>query len=865
MAEKFLVIDGSSLIHRAFFALPPLMTKQGLHTGAVYGLCNMLLKLLGDLQPKYMAVAFDKSRKTFRTEMYAAYKGQRKPTPSELSEQFPLAMKVLGTMGIPTLELDNYEADDIIGTFAKHAPEAVEVVIVTGDRDELQLVDKRTRVYYTKRGISDIQIFDEKEFAANYEGLVPQQLIDLKGLMGDTSDNIPGVPGVGPKTALKLIKEYGDVETVLENIAKVSGKSLKAKLEENKDSALLSKKLATICTDAPVDTELEHYALSPLKEEARTLLQDLEFRNMYDRFAAVLGGEQNTFDLFGEVVEQESAPVEQITLPAQAAALFAALKQAAAPVAVAVTVSGSLPELYFSKAEILLDGKVYVLDSFSSCWQDFDQWLADASCQKQTVESKEIYKCCLCRGVKAQGIVDDVALAAYLVDPGHSSYALADLSKRYLTNPLPMACENIALLGQQLREQLKEYDQLKLYAELELPLAPVLAKMEYAGITPDMELLEQLSEDMTARIAQLEAQAMQQAGEEFNLKSPKQLGVVLFEHLQLPVIKKTKTGYSTDAKVLEALEGKHPLINTILEHRKLAKLQSTYLDGLKPLVNAKTRRIHTHFQQTVTVTGRLSSTDPNLQNIPTRTEEGKQIRRIFVPGEGYDWLMSCDYSQVELRILACIAQDELLLEAFRHGQDVHARTAAEVFGVPLAEVTHEMRSRAKAVNFGIVYGISDFGLAKQLNVGRKEAAGYIESYFARYTGVKKYMEDIVARAREQGYVSTLMGRRRYLPDIRHSNFNLRSFAERTAINTPIQGTAADIMKKAMIEVERALEAAKLRSRILLQVHDELVLEVTEGEKEQVAELVRTTMEKAVQLEIPLLADVNFGKNWAETK
>ena len=865
MAEKFLVIDGSSLIHRAFFALPPLMTKQGLHTGAVYGLCNMLLKLLGDLQPKYMAVAFDKSRKTFRTEMYAAYKGQRKPTPSELSEQFPLAMKVLGTMGIPTLELDNYEADDIIGTFAKHAPEAVEVVIVTGDRDELQLVDKRTRVYYTKRGISDIQIFDEEEFAANYEGLVPQQLIELKGLMGDTSDNIPGVPGVGPKTALKLIKEYGDVETVLENIDKVSGKSLKAKLEENKDSALLSKKLATICTDAPVDTELEHYALSPLKEEARTLLQDLEFRNMYDRFAAVLGGEQNTFDLFGEVVEQESAPVEQITLPAQAAALFAALKQAAAPVAVAVTVSGSLPELYFSRAEILLDGKVYVLDSFSSCWQDFDQWLADASCQKQTVESKEIYKCCLCRGVKAQGIVDDVALAAYLADPGHSSYALADLNKRYLTNPLPTDCENIALLVQQLREQLKEYDQLKLYAELELPLAPVLAQMEYAGITPDMELLEQLSEDMTARIAQLEAQAMQQAGEEFNLKSPKQLGVVLFEHLQLPVIKKTKTGYSTDAKVLEALEGKHPLINTILEHRKLAKLQSTYLDGLKPLVNAKTRRIHTHFQQTVTVTGRLSSTDPNLQNIPTRTEEGKQIRRIFVPGEGYDWLMSCDYSQVELRILACIAQDELLLEAFRHGQDVHARTAAEVFGVPLAEVTHEMRSRAKAVNFGIVYGISDFGLAKQLNVGRKEAAGYIESYFARYTGVKKYMEDIVAKAREQGYVSTLMGRRRYLPDIRHSNFNLRSFAERTAINTPIQGTAADIMKKAMIEVERALEAAKLRSRILLQVHDELVLEVTEGEKEQVAELVRTTMEKAVQLEIPLLADVNFGKNWAETK
>ena len=865
MADKFLVIDGSSLIHRAFFALPPLMTKQGLHTGAVYGLCNMLLKLLGDLQPAYMAVAFDKSRKTFRTELYADYKGQRKPTPSELSEQFPLAMKVLGTMGIPTLELDNYEADDIIGTFAVHAPEDVEVIIVTGDRDELQLVDTRTKVYYTKRGISDIQIFDEAEFAANYEGLVPKQLIELKGLMGDASDNIPGVPGVGPKTALKLIKEYGDVETVLENIDKVSGKALKAKLADNKESALLSKKLATICTEAPVDTDIEKYALAPLREEARTLMQDLEFRNMYDRFASVLGGAQHSFDLFGETIEQESAPTEHVTLPAQAEQLFAALKACKEAVPVAVTVSGQLPELYFSRAELLLEGKVYILDSFSSCWDKFDAWLADADCKKLTVDSKELYKCCLCRKVQAQGIVDDVALAAYLADPGHNSYALADLSKRYLASMLPTDCENIALLAVQLREQLKEYEQLALYEELELPLAPVLAKMELSGITPDMELLAQLNEDMTARIAQLEKQAMEQAGEEFNLKSPKQLGIILFERLQLPVIKKTKTGYSTDAKVLEALEGKHPLIATILEHRKLAKLQSTYLDGLKPLVNAKTGRIHTHFQQTVTVTGRLSSTDPNLQNIPTRTEEGKQIRRIFVPGAGYDYLMSCDYSQVELRILACIAHDELLLDAFRHGQDIHARTAAEVFGVPLAEVTHEMRSRAKAVNFGIVYGISDFGLAKQLDVGRKEAAGYIESYFARYTGVKKYMEDIVAKAREQGYVSTLMGRRRYLPDIRHSNFNLRSFAERTAINTPIQGTAADIMKKAMIDVERALEQAGYKSRILLQVHDELVLEVTEDERERVAELVRATMQAAASLEIPLLADVNFGKNWAETK
>ena len=862
MAEKFLVIDGSSLIHRAFFALPPLMNKQGLHTGAVYGLCNMLLKLLGEVNPRYMAVAFDKSRKTFRTEMYAAYKGQRKPTPSELSEQFPLAMKVLSTMGIATLELDNYEADDIIGTFAVHAPQDVEVIIVTGDRDELQLIDKRTKVYYTKRGISDIQIFDETEFAANYEGLVPKQLIELKGLMGDTSDNIPGVPGVGPKTAMKLIKEYTDVETVLANIDKVSGKSLKTKLSEHQEEALLSKKLATIYTDAPVDLSMSAYELAPLKEEARTLLQDLEFRNMYERFAAVLGGEQNSFGLFGEVVEQENAPVLHITAVEQGNKLFATLDKQMSPVSFVVDIAGSLPELYFSKAEIFVEDTVYILDNLSGCWDKFDQWLASEKV-KSTVDAKEIYKCCLCRGIKPQQIIEDVALAAYVSDPGHSSYALADLNKRYLNNPSLNDSENIAVLVDVLHEQLKQQEQMHLYKDLELPLADVLARMEFAGITPDMELLAQLNEDMSFRIAKLEKLAEEQAGESFNLKSPKQLGVILFERLQLPVIKKTKTGYSTDAKVLEELYGKHPLIATILEHRKLAKLQSTYLDGLKPLVNAKTARIHTHFQQMVTVTGRLSSTDPNLQNIPTRTEEGKQIRRIFVPG--FDWLMSCDYSQVELRILACIAKDELLLESFRHGQDVHARTAAEVFGVPLEEVSSEMRSRAKAVNFGIVYGISDFGLAKQLQVSRKEAAGYIESYLTRYAGVKKYMDDMIQLAREQGYVSTLMGRRRYLPDIRHSNFNLRSFAERTAINTPIQGTAADIMKKAMIDVQFALEAAKCQSRILLQVHDELVLEVVESEKEQVAELVRSAMENAVQLDIPLLADVNFGRNWAETK
>jgi len=864
MSDKFLVIDGSSLIHRAFFALPPLTNKNGVPTGAVYGLCNMLVKLMDEVKPKYMAVAFDKSRKSFRTEMFAEYKGQRKPTPPELKSQFPLSMQVLEALGIKTLELDNYEADDIIGTFAAKAPKEIEVIVVTGDKDELQLVDKRTKVYFTKRGITDIQIYDEAEFAAVYEGLAPKQIIELKGLMGDSSDNIPGVPGVGPKTAIKLIKEYGDVAAVIANIEKITSKSLKQKLIDNKESAILSQKLATIFTDTPVDLSMDTYELKELPLEAKELLNQLDFRNMYDKFAGVLGTSNANTGLFDDLEEDTGA--ELVHLDAvKAKALFQDISSKNAATSFVATIAGDLPELTITEADIFYQDKVYILDGMSNCWQDFYDYLADAKLAKSTIDSKEIYKACICQHKKAAGIVDDVALAAYLTDPGFNSYALADLVKRYLNKEKNTACENLSELVKYLRERLVERELVNLYETIELPLAPVLAHMEFNGIKPDIELLDQLNEDMTFRIAKLEKLAAEQAGEKINLKSPKQLGVLLFETLGLPVIKKTKTGYSTDAAVLEQLEDKHPLIGTILEYRKLTKLQSTYLDGLKPLVNSKTGRIHTHFQQTVAVTGRLSSTDPNLQNIPTRTEEGKQIRAIFVPGEGYDYLMSCDYSQVELRILACIAQDELLLESFKHGQDVHARTAAEVMGVPLEEVSKEMRSKAKAVNFGIVYGISDFGLAKQLDVTRGEAAGYIKNYFARYTGVKQYMEDIVAKAREQGYVATLMGRRRYLPDIRNSNFNLRSFAERTAINTPIQGTAADIMKLAMLGVAKALQEAGVKSRILLQVHDELVLEVPEAEKEQVASIVENAMEGAASLEISLAAEVAFGKNWAEAK
>ncbi|MBQ9572807.1 MAG: DNA polymerase I [Acidaminococcaceae bacterium] len=933
MSDKFLVIDGSSLIHRAFFALPPLTTRKGQHTGAVYGFLRMFHKLLQDVKPRWVVAAFDKSRKTFRNKLYADYKGQRKPTPPELKEQFPLCMEVLQSMGIAALELDDYEADDIIGTFAKKADPGVEVYIVTGDRDELQLIDERTRVMYTKKGISDIKLYDKTTFAEDYEGLVPLQLIDLKGLMGDTSDNIPGVPGVGPKTALKLIAEYGSVEKVLENIEGIKGKSLKEKLAGNKEQALLSKELATIYTEVPgLDLQLESYALKPLEEKSRQMLADLEFRGFFNQFGQIMGiapgvddgagsaasgsvgssaiadeknentqkdgteagqagtqesdlfaaeasgndnGQKPVSDLYGPAVPDDgmrslfgavvpAAKVKEIGFAAQWQEVAAALAPSQMIWFMTET-AGEIPNLQFATARVLCGEQEYCI-SGPEALEAFTRWLGSAPNPKGTAGSKEIYRICNCQGVEPQNIIEDITLAAYLEDPGRNSYALADLAWHYLGQDRTPDCHTLAWVAETVRQALQDKELTKLYKEIELPLAPVLARMELAGVTADETKLDKVSAEMAQKIRGLEELAKEQAGEpDFNPNSPKQLGVVLFEKLGLPVIKKTKTGYSTDVKVLEELKGKHPLVDTILQYRVLAKLQSTYLEGLKPLINKTTGRIHTHFQQTVAVTGRLSSTDPNLQNIPTRTEIGRGIRALFVPGKGYDWLMSCDYSQIELRILAHVARDPLMLESFRENQDVHARTASEVFGVPLDLVSHEMRSRAKAVNFGIVYGISDFGLAVQLGCSRKEAGEFIENYLARYQGVKEYMERMKALARSQGYVSTLLGRRRYLPDINNRNFNLRSFAERTAINTPIQGTAADIMKLAMLRVDEALRKSGLTSRVLLQVHDELVLEVKEAEREATAALVQAEMQNAFKLDVPLLAEVNYGKDWADAK
>ena len=883
MADKFLLIDGSSLIHRAFFALPPLTTKKGVNTGAVYGFCNMLLKLLTDMRPKYVAIAFDKSRQTFRREKYKEYKAQRKPTPTELSEQFPLAIDLLKKMGINTMELEDYEADDIIGTLSVAAPPDAEVYIVTGDKDEFQLIKDNVKVLYTKHGISDIVTYDEKEFAKNYEGLAPKQIIDLKGLMGDTSDNIPGVPGVGPKTALKLIVEYSSVEKVLANIENVKGKSLKEKLTEHKDMAVLSKDLATICLQAPVNTNFADYELKGMTGEAKALFQELQFRSFWEKFAPVLGVDAETatdlpathgsvateetgqMGLFGEVHLAATYPRKEITDGSLLATTLAAMSKSSEVIPLTYSLKGEIPELQIAEMELFFNKEIITLGNYIEDWTPVYNWLAEEKAAKAVCDGKNLYKILLAQGKKLRGIKADVAMAGYLYEPGDTSYDLKALAERYLPGNQGGTVEDLAKLLPVMEQLLQERELTKLYKEIELPLTGVLAQMEFTGIAIDEKMLDKVTVEMSKKVADLEALAQEQAGEPFNLKSPKQLGVLLFEKLGLPVIKKTKTGYSTDVSVLEELSGKHPIIDTILEHRKLAKLLSTYLLGLKPLINKKTGNIHTHFQQMVTVTGRLSSTEPNLQNIPTRTEVGKRMREMFVPSRGYDLLLSCDYSQVELRVLASIAQDHLLMDSFNKGQDVHARTASEVFGVPLEEVTPHMRSRAKTVNFGIVYGISDYGLGKQLGVSRNEAAKYIADYFARYTGVKEYMNNEIAKAHKLGYVETLFGRRRYLPDINHSNYNLRSFAERTAINTPIQGTAADIIKIAMLEVSKVLAEAKVKSRVLLQVHDELVLEVTEEEKDQVAALVKATMEKAVQLKVPLIADAAFGKTWAQAK
>ncbi|WP_337475602.1 DNA polymerase I [Mitsuokella jalaludinii] len=869
--KRFLVLDGSSLIFRAFYALPGLSDSHGQPTGAIFGFSNMLTKLMAEQQPDLMVLAFDKSRHTFRTERYADYKGTRDKTPEELLSQFPLLREFAANMGIPFLEKDNYEADDIIGTLATQAAaKGYDVRVITGDRDALQLVRPNLRVLLTKKGISEIKDYDTAAFEEEY-GFEPLKLIDLKGLMGDTSDNIPGVPGVGPKTASKLLLAYGSVENVLAHVGEVSGKKLKENLQTYADQARLSKELATIELHVPdLAFAEEDYRIQPDMEKMQAFCDDHELRAVWRNFERLYGPAELALDLDGG---ENGAAAQDLSYDLWDEA---AVKTAAkAPyLAVSGIFSGLAPFASLEGLAVVAGPdaeKAGFVARDSAAFPALLQLLE--SDQQAVVFGLKRYDQAGLRGQKA---FFDVELAAYLLEPERSKYALSELSQKYLQEAAPESFDDekaqavweakaISRLYPLLGAKLEEEKLTHLMDTIELPLVEVLAAMEQNGVYVNRAHLAEKTEEVADRLQKIEASIYEMAGHDFNLNSPKQLGVVLFEELGLPVRKKTKTGYSTNAEVLESLRLEHPIIEQILAYRLWSKLKSTYLDGIAGLIRTDTGRVHTSFNQTVTATGRLSSSDPNLQNIPVRTEEGRMIRALFEPGEGYDCLLSADYSQIELRLLAHMSGDENFIDAFKRGQDIHARTAAEVFGIPLDEVTPELRRHAKAVNFGIVYGISDFGLARNLHISRKEAGDYISRYFTRYPGVRAFMDKVVAEAHETGYVTTMFGRRRELPAIKSRNFNQRMLAERMAMNTPIQGTAADVIKLAMIAAYRKLREAGLKSRILLQVHDELVLEVKESELETVQAILHEAMEHVVSLFVPLSIDVHWGRNWAEAK
>lgn len=869
--KRFLVLDGSSLIFRAFYALPGLSDSHGQPTGAIFGFSNMLTKLMAEQQPDLMVLAFDKSRHTFRTERYADYKGTRDKTPEELLSQFPLLREFAANMGIPFLEKDNYEADDIIGTLATQAAaKGYDVRVITGDRDALQLVRPNLRVLLTKKGISEIKDYDTAAFEEEY-GFEPLKLIDLKGLMGDTSDNIPGVPGVGPKTASKLLLAYGSVENVLAHVGEVSGKKLKENLQTYADQARLSKELATIELHVPdLAFAEEDYRIQPDMEKMQAFCDDHELRAVWRNFERLYGPAELALDLDGG---ENGAAAQDLSYDLwDEEAVKTAVK---APYLAVSGIFSGLASFVSLEGLAVVAGpdaeKAGFVARDSAAFPALLQLLE--SDQQAVVFGLKRYDQAGLRGQKA---FFDVELAAYLLEPERSKYALSELSQKYLQEAAPESFDDekaqavweakaISRLYPLLGAKLEEEKLTHLMDTMELPLVEVLAAMEQNGVYVNRAHLAEKTEEVADRLQKIEAAIYEMAGHDFNLNSPKQLGVVLFEELGLPVRKKTKTGYSTNAEVLESLRLEYPIIEQILAYRLWSKLKSTYLDGIAGLIRTDTGRIHTSFNQTVTATGRLSSSDPNLQNIPVRTEEGRMIRALFEPGEGYDYLLSADYSQIELRLLAHMSGDENFIDAFKRGQDIHARTAAEVFGIPLDEVTPELRRHAKAVNFGIVYGISDFGLARNLHISRKEAGDYISRYFERYPGVRAFMDKVVAEAHETGYVTTMFGRRRELPAIKSRNFNQRMLAERMAMNTPIQGTAADVIKLAMIAAYRKLREAGVKSRILLQVHDELVLEVKESEIETVQAILHEAMEHVVSLSVPLSIDVHWGRNWAEAK
>ncbi|KGP71720.1 DNA polymerase I [Pontibacillus yanchengensis] len=879
MSKKLILIDGNSIAYRAFFALPLLNNDKGVHTNAVYGFTTMLLKILEEEQPSHALVAFDAGKTTFRHKTYEEYKGGRQKTPPELSEQFPLVRELLDAFQISHYELDQYEADDIIGTLARRGEQdGFEVKVISGDRDLLQLVSDQVSVALTKKGITNVETYTPSFMKEKME-IDPEQIIDLKALMGDSSDNIPGVPGVGEKTAVKLLHQFETLDQVFANVEDVSGKKLKEKLQNHKDDAFMSKELVTIDIQAPITVKLDeiHYNGYDSTKVAH-FFRDLGFHSLLGRINE----------------DEEGAEEVQEALPNIDVTIVESVDETMLEDHSALVVEMLHDNYHTSSIEgigIVNDTGTYFIPTDVAMESDlFKQWAQDITKKKWVFDAKKTLVALKRFDIDIKGIEFDLLIASYLINPSENHHDIPSISHRMdkkgiaydeevygkgaklkvpeqnsLADHVGRKTTMLYEMKEPVESRLRENSQWELYHELEMPLSLILGEMEHLGVAVDVEQLENMGEELQRRLSEIEEEVYELAGETFNLNSPKQLGPILFEKLELPVIKKTKTGYSTSADILEQLADKHEIIPKILLYRQLGKLQSTYIEGLLKVVDGQTNKIHTRFNQALTQTGRLSSTEPNLQNIPIRLEEGRRIRQAFIPSEDGWKIFSADYSQIELRVLAHIANDEKLIQAFNDNEDIHTKTAMDVFHVDKDEVTDQMRRQAKAVNFGIVYGISDYGLSQSLGITRKEAKKFIDRYLESYPGVKEYMDDVVQEAKQQGYVTTLMMRRRYLPDLTSRNFNRRSAAERTAMNTPIQGTAADIIKQAMIDLYHKLEDEKLEARILLQVHDELILEAPKHELETLKELVTEVMEKTVSLQVPLKVDHAYGDTWYDAK
>lgn len=848
MGEKLVIIDGNSLLNRAFYALPPMTNSKGQPTGAIYGFTTMLFKIFNEIKPNYIGAAFDRKAPTFRHIAYKDYKAGRKKMPDELGAQFEPVKELLRAFNIGIYEIDGYEADDIIGTIAKRyeSPE-LEVVIFTGDRDALQLVSPYTKVMITKKGITETETYDLNYLKGKYN-LKPKGIIDLKGLMGDSSDNIPGVPGVGEKTALKLLSQFGTLENVFENIDNISGKKLNENLRENKETAYFSKKLATINVNVPIETDLSNMRIKDYDYiKIRNLFEDYEFKSLINKIP--VKDEKIHFNMPQiQNFNENSNLIETIT-------------------------SNGIFNFIINESGMIFDGGILAQPSQI---EYFKEIFESDSIVKNTYDGKYAYNFLKGKGIELKNLNFDGEIASYLLNPSESKYDMLNLLNQYSginTSGIDADDKNgiAALYVQKLDDikrnmltEINKHGMNELFEKIEMPLIEVLSSMECLGFKVDAQILHDIGFELSEEIDKLTGEIYDIAGSEFNINSPKQLGVILFEKLNLPVIKKTKTGYSTDAEVLEELSDKHEIVDKIINYRQLVKLKSTYTDGLISCIG-KDGRIHSSFNQTVTATGRISSTEPNLQNIPIKMEQGRRIRKAFVPENDEYVIISGDYSQIELRVLAHISQDKSLINSFVNNEDIHRRTASEVFGIPMDEVTPLQRSRAKAVNFGIIYGQSDYGLSKELKISRKEAKSYIDNYFKRYSGVKDYLDSAILDAKDKGYVTTLMNRIRYIPEINSTNKNVKKFGERLAMNTPIQGSAADIIKIAMVKVYSRIKKEKLKSRLILQVHDELIVEAYKNEIDYMKQLIKSEMENAVKLSVPLVVDINVGNNWYEAK